>query len=146
METPHCYLPLVVTSAVLQFDSRTQEEIAAERDAGRPEEDLAARAMRDEDMFHYGNQPIRYDRWDTGDSWVPPAIEAAGEGKLFPDVRELQAREDAKRQAKRDALLDRWVGVACRRVSNVRVQRVHWSRATLADAFCIAYNPCRSWI
>ncbi|WIA08499.1 hypothetical protein OEZ85_007934 [Tetradesmus obliquus] len=90
-----------------EFDSRTQEEIAAERDAGRPEEDLAARAMRDEDMFHYGNQPIRYDRWDTGDSWVPPAIEAAGEGKLFPDVRELQAREDAKRQAKRDALLDR---------------------------------------
>jgi hypothetical protein len=38
---------------------------------------------------------------------VPPAIEAAEEGKLFPDVRELQAREDAKQQAKREALLDR---------------------------------------
>jgi hypothetical protein len=107
--TALCTPASFAAAACLQFDTRTQEEIQAERDAGRPEEDLAARALRDEDMYHYGNQPIRYDRWDSGDSWVPPAIEAAAEGKLYPDVRELQAREDAKQQAKRDALLDRWV-------------------------------------
>jgi hypothetical protein len=102
-----CIDSVYCVMSALQFDARTLEEITAERDAGRPEEDLAARTMRDEGMFHYGNQPIRYDPWDLGEDWVPPAIAAAAEGKLYPDVRELQAREDAKQQAKRDALLDR---------------------------------------
>lgn len=74
----------------LQFDPRTQEEIHAERDAGRSEEDLAARAMRDEGLFTYGNQPIKYDRWDDGDDWIPPAFiveEAVAEGKPYPSVQ-----------------------------------------------------------
>lgn len=56
-------LPIPAVSAVLQFDSRSQCEINAERDALRAPEDLAARDMRDEGLPHYGDQPIRYDRY-----------------------------------------------------------------------------------
>lgn len=105
-----CFSPAPALLLSVQFDTRTQDEINAERDAGRTEEDLAARTMRDEGLFMYGNQPIKYDRWDDGDDWVPPAFtiaEAVAEGKPYPSMKQLQEQVEQQQQAKRQELLDR---------------------------------------
>ncbi|KAF8072596.1 hypothetical protein HT031_000256 [Scenedesmus sp. PABB004] len=93
-----------------EFDGRSQAEVHAERDAGRAEEDLAARALRDEGLTYIAAQPIRYNRFDSGEDWVPPAIAAAAaaaEGRPVPSVRELQAQLDADAEAAAAALRER---------------------------------------
>ncbi len=68
-----CFPSCLFSLLLHQFDPRPLEEVHAERDALRSPEDLAARDMRDEGRFSYGNQPIRYDRWDAG---APPALDS----------------------------------------------------------------------
>eukprot|EP00775_Hariotina_reticulata_P002565 gene2565-2867_t len=93
-----------------EFDARSLEEIHAERDALRTPEDLAARDLRDEGLYTYGDQPISYDRWDSGDDWVPPGIvqaEAAAAGLPVPSVAELQQQELDRQAVRQEELQTR---------------------------------------
>lgn len=84
-----------------QFDTRTAEEIHAERDAQRTAEDLAARQMRDEQLPFYGDQPIKYDRYDAYLDWEPPFAAAAEAGQPIPSIEQLR-QDVAERLAARE--------------------------------------------
>jgi hypothetical protein len=88
----------------LQFDTRTQAEINAERDAQRTEEDLAARQMRDENLPVYGDQPIQYDRYDDMLDWEPPFAAAAAAGQPVPSIEQLRQEVAARLEARRAEL------------------------------------------
>jgi hypothetical protein len=84
----------------LQFDTRTLQEIHAEHDAHRTDEDLAARQMRDEELPVYGDQPIKYDRYDPMEDWEPPFAAAAAAGQPIPSIEQLR-QQVAERMAAR---------------------------------------------
>jgi hypothetical protein len=89
-----------------QFDTRTQDEINAERDALRTEEDLAARQMRDENLPVYGDQPIQYDRYDDMLDWEPPFAAAAAAGQPIPSIEQLRQEVAARLEARRAELAE----------------------------------------
>lgn len=102
----NCKMLRVITSVTFcycrsQFDTRTAEEIHAERDAQRTAEDLAARQMRDEQLPFYGDQPIKYDRYDPYLDWEPPFAAAAEAGQPIPSIEQLR-QEVAERLAARE--------------------------------------------
>lgn len=88
----------------VQFDTRTQDEINAERDAQRTAEDLAAREMRDENLPMYGDQPIEYDRYDDMLDWEPPFAAAAAAGQPIPSIEQLRQQVAARLEARQAEL------------------------------------------